>query len=277
MRPLLITGAGGMLGWELKEHFSKSWKGGPVVALDREALDITRRIQVETCFNEYRPHVVLNAAAYTNVDGAESERELAYAINCMGVANLVAGCRVRGTKLVHFSTDQVFDGTGNIPWSEEMAPRPSNYYAETKWLGEKEAMRAPGALILRVQWLYGKRKDRFNTLRGKTTFTPFADQWGAPTWTRDICGFAEELLNREAQGIFHLSYDDYASWAEVFEFARDVLSLEVQLIPKKTEEVSLPAARPRFSVMSNRKLQSFLSRDKIGSWKDALRAFLSLT
>lgn len=272
--PLLITGAGGMLGSDLVEHFQKILPPEQVVGLDRASLDITDWQQVGQWFRQKKPATVINAAAYTNVDGAEKEREQAYNINVMGVANLSEWCDELGAKLVHFSTDQVFDGTTTTPRTEEETVNPSNYYAETKSLGEEEAGRSPTALILRVQWLYGKRKDRFTPLKDKDVFTPFADQYGAPMWTQVIASTLVELLQRDVSGTYHLSYDDYASWAEVFQFVKQELALSVRLEPKKTAEVNLPARRPLFSVLSNRKLCKALGRENFGSWKSALSLFL---
>ena len=111
-------------------------------------------------------------------------------------------------------------------------------------------------------------------LRGKEIFTPFIDQFGAPTWTRDVVQVVIRLIERNAEGLFHFAYDDYASWAQVFEFVRDELRLTTRLLPKRTDEVKLPAGRPLFSVMSNRKLVEFLGIPGMGSWKDSLREFL---
>ena len=270
---IVVTGANGMLGWDLGQVLGPLLPGSRLVLLDRSALDITRPEQVAH-LREYRPSVVINSAAYTNVDHAEREREAAYAVNVRGVAHLASFCREMGARLVHFSSDQVFDGSGSTPWRETDPPRPCNWYAETKHLGEVEALKNEDALVLRVQWLYGQRKDRFTILRGKETFSPFADQCGAPTWSRDIARAVVALVARGAQGLYHFSYDDYASWADVFQFVKEELQLSTRLIPRKTQEARLPARRPLFSVLSNRKLVEFLCMEGMGSWKDPLGEFL---
>jgi dTDP-4-dehydrorhamnose reductase len=268
--PVVITGGGGMLGCDLAETFAGR---KDVHVLDRAALDIAGP-GVLAALDKYRPSVVINAAAYTNVDGAETEREAAHAGNARGPAQLARACRELGIKLVHFSTDQVFDGTVPTPRSETDPVNPANNYAATKYEGERAVLENADALVLRVQWLYGARKDRFTPLRDKAVFTPFADQYGAPTWTRDLAAVTTQLMSRDARGLFHFAYDDYASWAEVFQFVKDELGLSVQLQPRQTAEVKLPARRPLFSVMSNRKLVSFLGLSGMGSWKDSLREFL---
>lgn len=271
---VLITGANGMLGSDLVELFSNRLSPSLVVPKDRNQLDISRWQSVGAVFREVEPTVVINAAAYTNVDGAEKERELAYAVNVTGVANLVEWCQEYGAKLIHFSTDQVFDGATQTPRTEEELPKPLNYYAETKWLGEKEALRYPQSLVLRVQWLYGKKKDRFSPLKEKTLFTPFADQYGAPMPTAVIAQTVYELLEKNVSGLYHLSYDDYASWAEVFQFVKEYWKLNLTLEPKLTAQMNLPAKRPLFSVLSNEKLCRALGRPNFGSWKTALESFL---
>lgn len=271
---VLITGANGMLGSELVEVFQAQQAPIQVIPKDRTQLDITRWQSVGAAFREVEPTLVINAAAYTNVDGAEKERELAYAVNVTGVANLVEWCGEYGARLIHFSTDQVFDGVGESPRREEETPNPLNYYAHTKWLGEQEALRDPLSLVLRVQWLYGKKKDRFSPLKDKERFTPFADQYGAPMPTLVIAQTVWELAEKNVSGLYHLSYDDYASWAEVFQFVKAHWNLKVALEPKLTSEMNLPAKRPLFSVLSNEKLCRALGRSQFGSWKTALREFL---
>jgi len=263
-----------MLGWELVQAFERQ-RSFDLRPLSHAEMDITNLEQVHRMLKELHPSVVINAAAYTNVDGAESEREKAFAINATGPRNLALACEEAGTRLIHFSTDQVFDGSGNKPWSEEDLPHPLNYYAETKWVGEKEVLKSRRSLVLRVQWLYGARKDRFTILRNKDVFTPASDQFGAPTWTKDIADYLIRLIEKEARGLFHFSYDDYATWAEIFEFACRELHFATRLIPRKSEELQLAARRPKFCVLSNKKLLSFLGQNSLGSWKDSLHEFLS--
>jgi dTDP-4-dehydrorhamnose reductase len=270
---ILITGAGGMLAYDLEQAFSKAYPG-KVVALGVGDLDITSPVSIEKAFALHQPQVVINAAAYTNVDGAETERHVAYGINATGTQYLVDACRTSGRAFVHFSTDHVFDGEVDHARTEEETPNPVNYYATSKLEGERFALAYDRALVLRVQWLYGVKKDRFTTLRGKEVFTPFADQFGAPTWTQTVTQTVRELLRRDTYGLFHFAYEDYASWAQVFEFVKEKLNLTVRLVPKMSSEVSLPAKRPRFSVLSNAKLKRALGVDSMGSWKTDLAAFL---
>lgn len=274
--PILVTGATGMLGAEIAELFADRLGSDNVISLSQEELDIADSEQIAGAFTRYKPHTVINSAAYTNVDGAETEREETYRCNVIGPTYLAANCP-EGTTLVHFSTDQVFNGVKDSPWQETDEPHPLNYYAYTKWLGEQVVLKCPNALVLRVQWLYGKKKERFTGLRDKEVFTPFSDQFGAPTWTRDIAVTVLELLEKGVGGLYHFAYDDYASWAEVYEFVKRELGVSTELIPKETQDMNLPAKRPKFCVLSNQKILSVLGRTGMGGWKTALGTFLAET
>jgi dTDP-4-dehydrorhamnose reductase len=271
----IITGARGMLGTDCLPAFTEKWGGDSVESLGRDALDITNPLAVRQALEKYRPRFVVNAAAYTNVDRAESEPSEAELLNVTAPEILAEECARIGAKLIHFSTDQVFDGSGHHPRTETDPPNPLNVYARTKWEGEKKVLQHSDHLVLRVQWLYGRKKDRFTLLRDKEVFSPFSDQFGAPTWTLHLAATVAELASRDAKGLFHFAYDDYASWAEVFEFVKEVMGYSVRLEPKATASVNLPAKRPLFSVMSNRKLLEFLGQPSMGSWKMALTTFLS--
>lgn len=268
--PVLVTGAGGMLGWELARAFREE---GDVVACDRASLDVADETSVRAALSRHRPRLIVNAAAFTAVDAAESQREAAFRANVTGPAVLARVAAETGAKLVHFSTDQVFDGSGSTPWTESDVPRPINYYAETKLLGEREALAAPGTLVVRVQWLYGEKKERFTLLRGRTVFHPFADLMGAPSWAKHVAKTVVELAARDAEGVFHWAHDDYASWADVYAYVKELLDLPVVLEPQLTAAAALPAKRPRFCVLSNRKVTDFLGRG-LGGWREPLREFL---
>ncbi len=273
---VLITGARGMLGSDLTEVFTKALGGDSVLPKGSLDLDITDAQQVISVLNEFKPDVVINSAAYTNVDKAESEKQKATAVNATGPGLMAAECGKRQIRLVHFSTDQVFDGSGSVPRKETDTPRPLNHYALSKWEGEKLVLSHPGHLVLRVQWLYGKKKDRFSQLRSKEVFTPFLDQYGAPAWTLPLSSVVLKLAREKTTGLYHYSYDDYASWFEVYQFVCQQWNLPTKLIGKRTAEVALPAIRPLFSVLDNRKLLSALKIPRMGSWREPLSEFLRL-
>lgn len=276
MSKALITGAGGMLAWDLEKVFADNLGYANTVALDVSELDITDPARILSILERVQPDVVINAAAYTDVDGAERDRSLAHEVNALGPAKLAHACDTRGIHLIHFSTDHVFDGSVRHPRTEEERVAPINWYGQTKAEGEKAVLQAPRSLVLRIQWLYGEKKDRFTSLRDKKIFTPFSDQYGAPTWSRRVAEVTYALWKRRAAGLYHFSHDDYASWSAVFEFVRDALSLKVKLEPKKSAEISLPARRPEHSVLSNRKICETLGVPGIGSWKTDLAQFLEM-
>ncbi len=269
----VITGGQGMLAGDLAEVFGRKFPG-QVLAPSRSELDITSEASLRSLFSSHRPTFLLNAAAYTNVDGAEAEKNQADRVNALGPAMLTELCREFGCRLVHFSTDQVFDGTANVPYLETDTPNPSNAYAASKLRGETAVLAVPQNLVLRVQWLYGERKDRFSPLRQKAEFSPFSDQRGSPTWTLKLAETVLALAEKDSAGLFHFSYDDYGSWEEVFRFVCDQWNLKTMLTPRKTSELNLPANRPLFSVLSNQKLVKELGLSGLGSWKQPLGEFL---
>ena len=141
-------------------------------------------------------------------------------------------------------------------------------------MGDQEVLSQPQNVVLRVQWLYGKKRERFSSLRLKESFTPFMDQFGAPTWTLDIAKVLISLMERDARGLFHFAYDDFASWYEVYELVKQELGLHTQLIPKRSSEVHLPAKRPLNGRLCNHKIKNFLGISSLGSWRDSLKMFL---
>lgn len=273
--PILILGGSGMLGSDLFRYFQPRF-GERVLSPTHGELNATDFTALENYLRRHRPAVVLNAIAYTNVDRAEVEREAATLLNAELPRRLAEGSQALGYRLVHFSTDYVFSGEGSQPWTEDDLPNPPtpNHYAHSKLVGELAVRAITNSLTLRVQWLYGEQKDRFSVLKSKSIFTPFSDQFGAPTWTREIAETVGELLARDSTGLFHFAYDDAASWAEVYEFVKSEWDLPLQLIPKLSAEVILPARRPRFGVLSNAKLKKALGVETMGSWKEPLRKFL---
>lgn len=273
MERIVVCGSGGMLGTDLVSTLSLK-PGFSVVPMPHSQLDITDREAIRRVLDAQEPTAIVNAAAFTDVDGAENRRDEAFRLNALGVRELADYCNDRAIRLVHFSTDQVFDGKGNHPRTEEESPNPLNHYAATKLEGERWALRASQSVVLRVQWLYGLRKDRFSILKEKETFSPFSDQIGCPTWTERIADTVGMMIDRKAEGLFHFAHDDYASWAEVFQFVKEHWHLPVKMQPRSTKDAALPAARPLFSAMSNEKLKRFLNRESLGSWKTALAEFL---
>jgi len=265
-----------MLGSDFSDFLKRNFSQTRVLDPSREELDITKEKAVDSFLKKQRPEWIINTAAYTEVDKAEIERDKAFQINVEGPKNLAKTASEIGAKLIHFSTDYVFDGSGERPWTEGDAPQPPkpNWYAETKLMGEAPVLASPVHLVFRVQWLYGKKKERFSSLKGKDLFTPFIDQFGAPTWTQDIVKTVLAVMSKNGSGLFHLAYDDYANWFEVYEFIKHEWNLPIRLVPKKASEVSLPAKRPLNGRLSNQKIKKFLGVSSLGTWREALGFFL---
>lgn len=284
---ILVTGRNGQVGWELQRTLAPL---GEVVALDRQALDLRNPDAIRAVVREVRPHLIVNPAAYTAVDKAESEAEVAQAVNGVAPGILAEEAKRLGAALIHYSTDYVFDGSKNGAYREEDAPCPINVYGKTKLAGE-DAVRAVGMphLILRTSWVYGVRGKNFLlTMRrlGKEReeLKIVADQTGAPTWSRLIAEatahIAAQRLTRlqELDGIYNFTASGSTSWhgfaSAIFEHAAAQESAAIpRLIPIATSEYPLPAPRPPNSVLCGDKLRREFGL-VMPDWRDNLNLCL---
>lgn len=274
--PILLLGARGLLGSEIASAFSSYSPKVDLYKKDSTSLDLADRTAVEAVIKEIKPYWIVNAFAYTDVDKAETERQKAELFNSIIPRELAELASKSKARLVDFSTDYVFSGEGDRPWSENdpKAPIKPNWYGETKLMGETAVLEYSQNLVIRVQWLYGTKKNRFTSLKDKQMFSPFKDQFGAPTWTRDVVRSLLTLMDQEATGLFHFAYDDFASWMDVYQFVKDEMKLPVKLNPALTKNSVLPARRPLNGRLSNDKLKKQLGVQSLGSWKNSLREFL---
>lgn len=286
-RKILVTGKNGQVGWELQRTLACL---GEVVALDRQALDLSSPDSIRAAIREVKPHLIVNPAAYTAVDKAESEPELALAVNGTAPGVMAEEAKRLGAVMVHYSTDYVFDGSKTKPYTEEDIPCPLNVYGNTKLAGE-EAVRAVGVphLILRTSWVYGVRGKNFLlTMRrlGKEReeLKIVADQTGAPTWSRLIAEatahIAAQRLTRlqELDGIYNFTASGSTSWhgfaSAIFEHAAAQESAAIpRLIPIATSEYPLPAPRPANSVLCGDKLRREFGL-VMPDWRDNLNLCL---
>ena len=250
MRALLL-GAGGMLARDL---LAAAPSTSVVTALSRNDLDITDRTAVAAALDELEPDWVINSSAYRNVDGAETDYAAALAVNGAAVTALGELCASRGTAVLHYSTDYVFAGESRTPYVETDSPSPVNAYGRTKLAGE-EGLAASGAhaLVVRTQWLFGLQGRSFprtmwERARANRPTRVVDDQFGRPTFTRDLARASWELMHRKASGIYHVANEGTASWfevaAEVFERCHSPV-----LSPCGTADYPTPARRPAFSVL----------------------------
>lgn len=290
---VLIAGAAGQLGRELQRSFADF---GEIVAVDRESVDLAVPEQVRALVQQVKPSVILNAAAYTAVDRAESERELAMAINAEAPRVLAEEARQKGALLVHYSTDYVFDGTRQGPWTEDDPAYPLSVYGESKLAGEKAVQQVGGpSLIFRTSWVYGPHGKNFllTMLRlasERESLSVVDDQIGAPTSsialadaTRTIVeGISERRFGTPASwaGLYHMTCSGSTSWYEFAEaiFARAGTLLDgrqPEVRPIASSEYPTPAKRPRNSVLSNERLQAKLGV-RLPSWEEGLDEVLEV-
>ena len=263
---ILLTGKTGQLGWELERTLPPI---GEVIAFGRAELDLADKDQIVSVVRSARPDVIVNAAAYTDVDRAEREPELAHAVNATGVATLAEEAKRAEILLIHYSTDYVFDGTKDEPYVEEDHPNPLNAYGQSKLAGERAVRDIDGAyLILRTSWVYAPRGRNFlltirRLLREREELRVVSDQTGAPTSAAALALATRELIIRhgvgvlsDASGLYHMTAGGFTSWHG---FATEIARLEnigrpVRIIPITSSEYPTPARRPRNSRLSNEKL-----------------------
>jgi dTDP-4-dehydrorhamnose reductase len=279
MMKILITGAAGQLGRALVQELAhRDWE---VVATDLAEMDITDQDAVWRSFSTHRPELVVNAAAATRVDDLEADPDLALKVNALGPRNLAAACRRLGSKLVHLSTDYVFDGDKAGPYVEWDEPRPQSVYGLSKLLGETLVReQCPDHFILRTAWLYGLPGPNFITAilaraRQGQELKVVQDQRGTPTSALALAPQLLALAETEAFGTYHATCQGEATW---YEFARLILEragLKVKVRPCTTAEFPRPAPRPANSVLENRLLQ-LQGLDLMPSWQEAYHRFWDL-
>lgn len=272
---ILVVGANGMLGRDLLELLGDRGKG-----IDIADIDITSPESVLTVIGALKPAVVINCAAYTDVDGCESNVETAMAVNGEGVGYLAMACRDIDALLVQISTDYVFDGGKGTPYAEDDAPCPISVYGESKLAGEMNAAFCPQHLIVRTQWLYGLHGKNFveTMLRlgaEKDELAVVDDQIGSPTWTVDLARAIMALIDNGCRGIYHAANAEYCSWNGFASAIFAEAGLSVAVKPMTTTELNRPARRPLYSTLDCAKLT-----DETGfqpqPWRSALREYLRL-
>lgn len=277
MNLALITGANGQLGASLTETLIE--QGWLVVAASRRMLDVTQRELVMQLFDVHRPDVVFNAAAFTDVNGAQARWDEAHAVNALGARNVALAACAFDAKLVHISTDYVFDGTNPSAYTEADAPNPINVYGETKLQGERAVQEAcPRSFVLRTSWLYGRRGKNFVKTMLKLAekgerLTVVCDQRGSPTWTRNLALQAVELAQTEHFGLFHATSQGACSWYEFACAIFEEAGLKVEVVPVDSQQYVQPAGRPANSKLDNARLRA-LGLDVMPHWRDGLRGFM---
>ena len=280
---LLVTGATGQLGFEVARAFARS--GHEVMAPTRQELDLLDPPSVAAFAREHKADWVINCAAYTQVDQAESEPERAYTINRDSAGQLAGAVAEYDGRMLHVSTDFIFDGTQKQPYRETDTPNPLGVYGQSKLEGELAVLEAlPTATVLRTAWVYGTYGHNFvkTMLRVAAEGRPLRvvdDQLGSPTWTTDIMNAITVLVEKNADGVFHYTNAGETSWygfaaAILEEAARVGFDIKTDTVmPIPTAEYPMPATRPAYSVLDTEKIQSCLS-SPIPPWRDSLKNML---
>lgn len=274
---ILVTGSKGMLGTDLIEKLNESHE---VIGVDIDEIDITDLTQVENTLKNLNPDAVINCAAYTDVNGCETEVDLAYKVNALGVKNLAIICNEIDAVLMHISTDYIFDGKKGEPYIECDFPNPLSVYGKSKYAGEENIKTLTNKFfILRTQWLYGKNGKNFvktmlSLAKSKTEISVISDQFGSPTYTKDLAEAVAELITTKEYGVYHITNSGVTTWygftSKIFELAG---INSVKLNPCITQDYPTPATRPAFSPLKNYEWE-LSGRKARRSYEDALAEYL---
>lgn len=282
---ILLTGKNGQVGWELQRTLAPL---GEVVAVDRQTLDLGDPDSIRSVIREVRPGLIVNPAAYTAVDKAESEPELAMAVNGVAPGVMAEEAKKLGAAMIHYSTDYIFDGCKTSPYTENDIPNPINVYGKTKLAGE-QAIQAAGIphLILRTSWVYGARGKNFlltilRLAKERDELKIVDDQIGVPTWSRMIAEASAQIIAQtyspmsnhslaiaDVSGIYNLTAEGRTSWCGFTQAILENAQLGTRVSPIPTTAYPLPAPRPLNSILSNDKLAETFGI-KLPSWQDSL-------
>jgi len=277
MRRVMVTGAGGQLGSTIVARMAATYE---VLAFTRSQLNIADEATVLAKAAEVAPDVIINCAAYNDVDRAEDAAIDAISGNALGVLSLSRAAAAAGATLVHYSTDFVFDGNSDHPYTEEGAPRPLSTYGTTKLLGECFALEAPSAYVLRVESLFGGRPAKSSidkilaAIQAAHPVRVFADRTVTPSYVEDVTSATEALLEREAPvGLYHCVNTGVTTWLGVATEAARLLGRDAEIIPVSSDSVELRARRPRYCALSNQKLAD--AGIPMPTWQDALERHIN--
>jgi len=275
-RKIMVTGGRGQLAGAIVQEYARD---ADVRAYGHGELDISDFDVVIARVQADRPDVIINCAAYTNVDRAEEEPDVALNANAFAVRILARAAQEAGATLVHYSTDFVFDGRTVRPYVEEDPPNPESVYAQSKLLGEWFALEAPRAFVLRVESLFGGATAKSSIDRIVQALTEgreavvFSDRMVSPSYVVDVAAATRALVDRGEPGLYHCVGTGYASWYDVgVEIARVMgKARDARLRPMSVAEVSLRAPRPQFAALANDKLQRVVP---VPTWQDAVRRYV---
>lgn len=281
MKKILVIGSRGQLGNELQD-LAKEYPSFRFSFYDVAEMDIVNKELVDEGIRTLKPDYLINCAAYTAVDKAETEKDLAFAINSDAVKNLALACKANGVKFMHISTDYVFDGTAQEPYREDNPVNPTNIYGLSKLKGEQQASRNDkDVIIIRTAWVYSTYGNNFvktmlRLMKTKPEISVVADQEGSPTYAHDLAAAILHIISsgKWVPGIYHFTNEGVISW---FDFAGEIKNLSGSsciIHPITTEQYPTPATRPKYSVLDKTKIQQIFDV-KLKSWKESLQKCLA--
>jgi dTDP-4-dehydrorhamnose reductase len=278
---ILVTGGKGQLGTDCVRVFRETHE---VLAIDLDELDITRRVDLEALVQKFMPDIIINCAAYTQVDHCEIEKKLAWNVNVTGTENLVNCMKKQGERLIHISTDYVFDGRKKIPdpYVETDQPNPVSYYGKTKHESEKVVQRASDRhVIVRPAWMYGVNGYNFlKTMLSLALKNPgheikvVNDQYGSPTWSYALALQIERIIHAHAGGIYHATGEGFCTWFELAEYFLNKMQVPHNIVPCTSREYPTRAQRPKNSILENRHLKE-KGINIMSQWQDDIDEFVS--
>ena len=275
---ILITGSNGMLGHDLINVLEDDHD---LILTTSKTLDITDKEHVLEFIVENKPDIVINSAAYTNVDGCEENQDLAYGVNGDGVRNLALACRKIDCPLVHISTDYIFNGENTRPWVEDDEIGPISVYGKSKLKGEEAILEILDKyFIVRTAWLYGLNGGNFpktmlELAKNHSEITVVYDEVGTPTYTPDLAEGISKLIETDYYGIYHLTNSGSCSWCEFARYIFEIAGVDVKVVPVTASEFARPAPRPHYSVLENKNWISH-GFEPLRDYKEAIKEYVEL-
>jgi dTDP-4-dehydrorhamnose reductase len=274
MKKILVTGAGGQLGSEIRS-LSTQYAGYQFQYTDYSELDITDADAVSGLFAANKYYAIINCAAHTAVDKAESDKEKAYLINETGAYNLAKAAYEQGAKFVHVSTDFIFDGTHSQPILEDDKANPLSVYGASKLAGEIAVLKAnPDSIIFRTSWVYSGYGANFvktilRLCKERESLNIIFDQIGTPTYAHDlayvILATLDKTVSENITGVFNFSNEGVASWYDFAIAIRDIAGLKTKILPIETSQYPTPAVRPKYSVLNKKKIKEIFQIENVWS------------
>ncbi|QRQ61174.1 dTDP-4-dehydrorhamnose reductase [Sphingobacterium multivorum] len=277
---IVVTGANGQLGSELRDLLAGQ-TSRDCFFLDRKQLPLEQTLIIQDILAQYQPDIIIHAAAYTAVDKAESEPELADRINHLASEEIAQYCRIHGSKLIAISTDYVFNGDSAIALAEDAPVDPINVYGLTKFKGEQAIQKwLPEGIIIRTSWVYSTYGNNFvktmiRLMGEREEISVINDQIGSPTYARDLANAILAIIDSGVWegGIYHFSNEGEISWYDFAVAIRDLESLSCKINPIPTTQYPTPARRPHYSLLDKSKIKNTFSIS-VPSWKDSLKIML---